>query len=98
VGVAAVAATAEAQAAESAAMMAMPDCAHRHALPSDETPASPQDPSAMAGCAVHCFNFAGLAVSAPAVLPGHGTTLEPVRVSDGAPSQMGLPPFRPPRS
>ncbi len=77
---------------------AMPDCAHHHAVPADQRQKPASDGASMAGCAVHCFSFAGFAAATVAVLPAASAALEPVRVSDGAPSHMGLPPFRPPRA
>jgi hypothetical protein len=74
------------------------DCDHHHKAPSGDTQKTAEDSACMAGCALNCFNFvapgiAGIALSSPV-----GATLKPIRMTSGAPSSMGSPPFRPPRS
>ena len=85
-------------ATEMFAAEAAPDCTHHHSAPSGDTQKMADDSACMAGCALSCFNFvapsfAGIAVTTPV-----GAILRPVRMTSGAPSSMGNPPFRPPRS
>ena len=78
---------------------AMPDCEHHHhKLPSDQTQKTADDGACMAACALNCFSFtattfSGIAFSSPA-----SAALKPVYASSIFASQMGSPPFRPPRA
>lgn len=82
---------------EISAAAAMPDCDHHHNAPASQPHKAVNDGACMSGCALSCFGFtaeySGASFSAPV-----GDTLKPARVSDAVSSQMGKPPFRPPRS
>jgi hypothetical protein len=85
-------------ATEMSASETMPDCDHHHNLPSDKTQKTANDCACMAACALKCFNFtatvfSGIAFSSPA-----SAALKPVRTRIHVASQMGNPPFRPPRT
>ena len=76
---------------EMSAMEDMDCCPHK-ADPCDRMDGC----ASMAGCALHCFNFA----VGGAQLPIVALTLAdntPVLQDDNVPSQSGSPPFRPPR-
>jgi hypothetical protein len=76
---------------EMSAMEDMDCCPHK-ANPCDRMGGC----ASMAACALHCFNFAVGGVQ----LPIFALTLAnnmPVLQDDNVPSQLGSPPFRPPR-
>ena len=62
----------------------------------DETSKSVNDCASMAACAVKCFNYAGT-VLPHVVVVRIGSSVHPVRDSALVVSQIGSPPFRPPR-
>ena len=68
-----------------------------HGSPCDETSKAVIDCASMAACAVKCFSYAGT-VLPNAVVVRLGSSLDPVRDSDLVASQIGNPPFRPPRA
>jgi hypothetical protein len=77
---------------------AMPDCAHRHNVPSDKTQKTTDNGACMAACAVACFGFTAIGYSGIAFQLPIGTTLNFVRTSDNISSRLGSLPFRPPRA
>jgi hypothetical protein len=77
----------------------MPDCDHHHHnAPGGKTQKSVDDGACMAACALNCFNVMAAAFSAIAFSPPASAALKPARTSSNISSQMGSPPFRPPRS
>jgi len=77
---------------------ATPDCNHHHNAPSGDTQKTADDSACMAGCALNGFNFVAPSFAGIALTSSVASTLGPVRMTSGAPSRMGSPPFRPPRS
>lgn len=78
---------------------AVPNCDHHHhSLPSDTKQKSADDCASMAGCALKCFNFTGLAISGIAFSSPVSAELKPVHTSGDVSSRIGSAPFRPPRS
>ncbi len=75
---------------------AMPvDCDH-HAPPRDQGSKPAGDWAAMAACAAHCFNYSGTVV--PALKPAPtASRLQPITAVAFVVSDIGSPPFRPPR-
>jgi|EndMetStandDraft_8_1072994.scaffolds.fasta_scaffold28287_3 hypothetical protein len=71
------------------AMEDMHDCCPPKANPCD-------DCGTMASCALKCFSFATTA-SSTVVFPSISATMTVSFVGHSFPSQMGSPPFRPPR-
>jgi hypothetical protein len=74
----------------------MPDCCEHDATPCDQPHKSMGDCASMAACALKCFNFTAtvapeMSLSAPIA------AVVPVLVSQRTDSQLGIPPFRPPR-
>lgn len=81
------------------ASQAMPDCEHHHTAPSDKTHKIADDDSAcMAACALHCFNFTATGFSGVVFSTTASATLKLVRTPSRVASQLGSPPFRPPRA
>jgi hypothetical protein len=80
------------------ASQAMPDCDHHHHAPSDKTQKTADDGACMAACALNCFNFMTTAFSGIAYAVLSSAALLPVPASSNISSQMGNPPFRPPRA
>jgi hypothetical protein len=72
------------------------DCCD-HGSPCDETSKAVNDCTSMTACAVKCFNYAGTVLPHVVVAP-IGSSLHPVRDSGFVASQIGHPPFRPPRA
>jgi hypothetical protein len=66
-----------------------------HAAPGDASKAG-GDCASMAACAAKCFNYAGTLVPETAAVP-IGLSVLPIPDSDLVVSQIGNPPFRPPR-
>jgi len=77
----------------SAAMPA--DCAHHHA-PAERDSNSTDHGAALAGCAVHCFSYAGTVVPGIALTP-KASRLQPLLDTGRIASNIAAPPFRPPR-
>ncbi len=75
---------------------AMPvDCDH-HAPPRDQGSQPADDCAAIAGCVTHCFNYSGTVV--PAITPAPPPSLmQPTVAAAFVVSDIGSPPFRPPR-
>jgi hypothetical protein len=82
-------------AAFNAAQFSAPATAH-HGSPCDETSKAVDDCASIAVCAVKCFNYAGTVLPVVLVVPV-GSLLYPVRDGRLLLSQIGSPPFRPPR-
>ena len=76
--------------------VAVPDCAHHHGSPADHSSKAMDDCTSMAGCAAKCFNYIGNVVYRPAFVPV-GATVQPLEASKVVTSEIGNPPFRPPR-
>lgn len=85
-------------ATEMSASETMPDCDHHHNLPSDKTQKTANDCACMAACALKCFNFTATVISGIAFSSPASAALKPVRTRIHVASQMGSPPFRPPRN
>ena len=84
---------------EISAPTAMPDCDHHHHnAPGGKTQKSMDDCASMAGCALKCFNFTGTILAGIAYSLSASAALKPVHASNIFASQMGSPPFRPPRA
>ena len=84
---------------EISASPAMPDCDHHHHnAPGGKTQKSMDDCASMAGCALKCFNFTGTILAGIAYSSSASAALKPVHASNIFASQMGSPPFRPPRA
>ena len=77
---------------------AVPDCDHHRDLPRDTTPKNTDGCDSMAGCALKCFTTTVVGFSSVTFIMSTGTAIEQIRASDNISSQMGSPPFRPPRS
>jgi hypothetical protein len=74
----------------------MPDCCDHDAAPCDQPHKSMGDCASMAACALKCFNFTAtivLGVSLPEPIAASVPRLAGQRPD----SQLGIPPFRPPR-
>jgi hypothetical protein len=80
------------------ASQAMPDCEHHHTAPSDKTQKTADDSACMAACALHCFNFTATGFSGVVFSTTASAALKLVRTRSHVVSQMGNPPFRPPRA
>jgi hypothetical protein len=75
------------------------DCDHHHhTAPSDKTQKTADDCGCMAACALKCFNFTATGVSGVVFSTTASAALKLVRTRSHVVSQMGSPPFRPPRS
>ena len=72
------------------------DCGGNNRQPSDHNSKAPTGSTAMAGCATQCFNSAATLISTAIYAPV-ATTRTLVLADAGAVSQIGIPPFRPPR-
>jgi hypothetical protein len=84
---------------EISASPAMPDCDHHHhKAPGGKTQKSVDGGTCMAACALNCFNFMAAAFSGIAISSPASAALKPVHASNIFASQMGSPPFRPPRA
>jgi hypothetical protein len=81
------------ESADMSAMEDMHDCCPPQANPCDK---AMDCCGTMAGCALKCFSFAATA-SSIIVFPSISATMTASLVSHSFPSQMGSPPFRPPR-
>jgi hypothetical protein len=79
--------------ADSDAVLAQQGSAADHGCPSGNATGD----CTMAGCAATCFNSVALLPSKPAFAPVD-SMIQPVQASQVAASQIGSPPFRPPRS
>jgi len=86
-----------ATAADLSAAVTLPDCDHGHMAPNGDTQKTAKDSACAASCALSCFNFVAPSLVDIALTSSVDGTLKPVRVTSGAPSHMGSPPFRPPR-
>lgn len=86
------------KATEMSVVNASPDCEHHHKAPNGGTQKTPDNSACMAGCALNCFNFVAPTIAGVSFSVSIGATLKPVRMTSGTPSNMGSPPFRPPRS
>lgn len=71
------------------------DCEHHHGSCDDHSKAM-DDCLSVAGCAAKCFNFVGNLVSGPAFVPV-GAIVLTLAASQVVASEIGIPPFRPPR-
>ena len=67
-----------------------------HGSPSEDNSKSVNDCASMATCAAKCFGYAGTVLSHLRFVPIQSTP-QPVRDSGLVVSQIGNPPFRPPR-
>jgi hypothetical protein len=67
-----------------------------HSSPSKDNSKSVNDCASIAACAAKCFGCAGTALSHLGFVPIQSTP-QPVRDGDVVVSQIGNPPFRPPR-
>ena len=75
------------------------DCDHHHhTAPSDKTQKTADDSACMASCALHCFNFTATGFSGVVFSTTASAALKLVRTRSHVVSQMGNPPFRPPRA
>jgi len=74
------------------------DCEHHHTAPSDKTQKTADDSACMAACALHCFNFTATGFSGVVFSTTASAALKLVRTRSHVVSQMGNPPFRPPRA
>jgi hypothetical protein len=92
---AAAAATPDASAATMHSATMPADCAHHHA-PADRDSNSTGQDTAPAGCAVHCFTYAGTVVPSIAPAP-RASPLQPLFDTGRVVSNIAAPPFRPPR-
>lgn len=77
---------------------AMPDCDHYLHAPGDKSHKTADDGACMAACALNCFNFVATAFFGIAYSSPVSVAIELVRTSNNVTSQMGNPPFRPPRA
>jgi hypothetical protein len=87
-----------AKAMEVSVSPAMPDCDHHHNAPGGKTQKTTDDGACMAACALNCFNFMTTANSSIDFSSPASATLKPVHASNIFASQLGSPPFRPPRA
>jgi len=75
---------------------AMPgDCVHHGSPPVHDSKAM-DDCASMGLCAAKCFNYTGTVLPHVMLAPT-GSALQPVATGDLVVSQIGSPPFRPPR-
>ena len=66
---------------------------------SDNTTHKPiHDCGSFIGCALSCGSFTGVTASSIVYVPVVAAVLRPLRASETILSQMGSPPFRPPRA
>jgi hypothetical protein len=85
------------------AMIGMADHQHHQHAPgdtshSDKSQKPVGDCGSFIGCALSCGSFTGATASSIIYVPVEGAVLEPLRTSETILSQMGSPPFRPPRT
>ena len=83
---------------DSPAAETVPDCDHHHAQPSDTKQKSADGCDSMAGCALKCFNLTTTSFFSLSYSSSPIAMLEPIRRESKVTSQIGSPPFRPPRS
>jgi hypothetical protein len=95
---AAVAFAASNKAMDASMSMPMSDCDHHHHDSGKQKQKSADDSACMAACTLTCLGFTATGVSAIAFSPPASAALKPVHASNIVASQMGSPPFRPPRS
>ena len=76
---------------------AMPDCCEHHGIPCDKLPKAKDGCCSMAACALMCFNFSASSFS-DLIFPPVVTEALPMLATNCLTSQMGSPPFRPPRA
>lgn len=84
-------------AVQTSAAVAVPDCDHHRDLPSD-TQKNTDGCDSMAGCALKCFTTTVVNFCSVSFIASAGTKIKQFRASDNISSQLGSPPFRPPRS
>src|SRR3974390_1593910 len=77
-------------------MSSMPTGCEHHRPAAERGSRPSADCDSMAACAANCFNYAGTVV--PAVAPGPtAARLQPIAAAGLVASNIGHPPFRPPR-
>jgi hypothetical protein len=94
IGIAAGVATATAVSAS----QTMPDCDHHHNAPASQPYKAINGGTCIAGCALSCFGFTATEYSGISFSSPVSAALKPLGVSRNISSQMGSPPFRPPRA
>jgi hypothetical protein len=75
---------------------AMPDDCDHHGSPPAHGSKGMDDCASMGLCAIKCFNYAGTVLPHVVLAPTRSAP-QPVAASDLVVSQIGSPPFRPPR-
>ena len=74
------------------------DCDHHRDNPPDTSKKTGDGCDSMAGCALKCFNITPIVFSTIAISTSPYATIEPMRLQNNLVSQIGTPPFRPPRA
>jgi hypothetical protein len=87
-----------ATATEISASQTMPDCDHHHNAPASQPYKAINGGTCIAGCALSCFGFTATEYSGISFSSQVSAALKPVGASSNISSQMGSPPFRPPRA
>jgi ABC-type taurine transport system substrate-binding protein len=86
------------KAAAASVTASVPDCVHHRDAPAGTSQKTTDGCDAMAGCALHCFNFTQVGFSTLALASSPSVAIEPIWLENKSASQLGSPPFRPPRS
>jgi hypothetical protein len=76
----------------------VPDCDHHRGAPAGTSQKTTGGCDSMAGCALKCFNITPLGFSALTLASSPSVAIEPIWRENKLASQLGSPPFRPPRS
>jgi ABC-type taurine transport system substrate-binding protein len=76
----------------------VPDCDHHRDAPADTSQKTADGCDSMAGCALKCFNITQVGFSTLTLASSPSVAIEPIWLENKLASQMGSPPFRPPRS
>ncbi len=86
------------EAAAASVAITVPDCDHHHDAPAGTAQKTTDGCDSMAACALHCFNMTQAGFSTLAFASSPSVAIEPIWRENKSASQMGSPPFRPPRS
>jgi hypothetical protein len=84
--------------AAAAAVTASADCIHDRTQPAKAPQKSDDGCDSMAGCALKCFNIIQIEFSTLTLASSPSVAIEPIWLENKLASQLGSPPFRPPRS
>ena len=86
------------KAASASVTVSVPDCIHHRDAPVAPSQKTTDGCDAMAACALHCFNMTQVGFSTLTLASSPSVAIEPILRENKLASQLGSPPFRPPRS